>query len=254
MTTPSGGKQQPAYQLYPASTATTPPPKAVPGQFPQLQKRYRTRQTRWRFWCFCGLCSLCTVLLLIVAGTAAALLFWLSHVKVSVQGLGAQNLSQGAPIYMIAPDTMGMNFTVNVQVVNNNDQGLSLDEVAGTGYFRASDSDMRLIATGDLKNVNVPAKSTTTLAFPVTAVYGTATDPGNVALKALVTKCGLVNPAQSGTLPVEFQVRIRGKVVGLTLSGNFTVPTNLSCPLPPGSSSNPLIQQVVQGLQANGTS
>jgi len=162
-------------------------------------------------------------------------------------------MANGVPVYLIDPQTMAMNFTIKVQVVNGNGNGVTIDEISGTGMYRVSDTDLRMVATGTLKNITITAKETTMLMFPVTAVYGEATDPGKVALKGLVTSCGLVDPSKKSKVPMEFKVNVKTKIANVAMNVNFTQAADLDCPLPPGT-NNPILTKVVQELQANGTS
>jgi len=236
----------PAYQLHPASPAGK---KFTPAS----EKRYRNAvRSRGCWWCSCALCAVCLVLLVLISVSFGAFLLWASKVKVNVVGI-VQPTNGIANVWMLSPQTLAVNVTLKIDVRNDNSKGLTLDQVTGDGFVRVSGGDPRLIATGSQSNIVIPPKASTQILFPVTAVYGDETDPGRLALRELVTRCGLVNPAQKSKVPMEFHVNVRAKMAGLRVAVSFTQDADLDCPLPAGT-SNPMLDQVVAEVRAGGAS
>jgi len=232
----------PSYQLHPGQ-----PPAAFGAggmQFTPkrpMEKRYRSRGSSCFAWCMASLCCICCLLLLIIGGGLAAFFIWASKVQVNIQGITpAAGQALPSPASVISSSSLTMDMTAQIQVKNGNSLGVSLSQVAASGYVNVAAAGQpvseRLVATGVLHGVSIPGSATTTINFPFTVTYGGPGDPGSLAFKQMISNCGLNGGSLQNT-PMSFRVGLQARLSGISVSVNFTQPASLPCPLPGGAAA-----------------
>jgi len=213
------------------------------GNFPSNQKTSRRRLCGCSLLvCLCTFCCLLFIIIGILVG-----LGFLLYRQPTIQVLGispADNNSLG--IFQPTATSLAINLTLNIAINNPNIIGATLPMVNGTGY--SPELPNVPIANGSMTNIDIPAKSNTTIHFPFTLVYDEAQDSNLTALKSLLTDCGLTGQAKQN-IPIMYKVDANVKVLFVTVNlPEFTGTTSFACPLPAGF-SNSLLSSVLSSAQ-----
>jgi hypothetical protein len=207
----------------------------------------RSKRRCCGFSLYACLCC-CCVLLLILIGVGV-LLFFLLFRQPSFKVLGIQSTGNQIPIFQPDANTIGVNLTLNVQVDNPNVVGASLKQVLG--YGQSPSLPGVDIAKGEIDDVQIAAKGSTTIAFPFTILYSEQVDKGQVALKDMIVKCGLTGqPKQQ--IPIKYRVDVKVSIIGIGIGlPEFSGSSQFDCPIP-ADFQNPLLNNLIAQMKASG--
>jgi len=186
----------------------------------------------------------CIVLLLGVAAIVCALLLFKAP-TITVQSVNLA--SNGAlPVFEPDPSTIGLNLTLIINVDNPNVIGATLQKIIATGQSPSLPNVD--IANGEVDNVTIGSKANTTINFPLTVEYSSKTDPNSVALKDLITRCGLTGQAKQ-KIPLNYKIATTLSVfnIGIGLPA-YTSSTSFDCPIPAGFNSA-LVSQLIASMK-----
>jgi len=197
---------------------------------------------------------MCCCFLLLVLGLAVGVYFYVSNLNISLATVippDPTNVTIAGSSSLVVP------FGIVFSVTNKNPFGFKIDEIHADVFYPlpGNNTAPRQIANGTLDSIQVPAstnpaQAVTNITFPVTAVYGPDTDPNFSALSDMLTKCGLLGQGQKTPITLNIRVTIRERILFASPSFSIERPITMPCPLPNDITSNPLVKQVMQQVNA----
>ena len=86
------------------------------------------------------------------------------------------------------------------------------------------------IGGGSLDNVQIKAKSNTTLNFPFSINYNSTADPNLEIINDIVKKCGLTGGAKQ-PIKIDYTLKLSLKVLAIPFTISSDRDTNIDCPI-----------------------
>ncbi|KAG9102817.1 hypothetical protein FRC06_001006 [Ceratobasidium sp. 370] len=172
-----------------------------------------------RFCC----CTVMTTVFLIVS-VALTLGLWVRPPDISFNGI-----KMPANGSTVVAQTTGITINLNlaIGVVNPNFFSADFSAIQAKAFYPGVSQQ---IGGGTLNNINFPSHSDTNFLFPFSINYTEAIDPNKAIIKDIAVKCGFIGNTKSD-IPVNYQLTLKLKVLGLTISPSFSGSASFSCPL-----------------------
>ncbi|QRW00193.1 glycoside hydrolase family 28 protein [Ceratobasidium sp. AG-Ba] len=172
-----------------------------------------------RFCC----CTVMTTIFLIVS-IALTLGLWVRPPDISFNGI--KTPTNGSTV---VAQTTGITINLNlaIGVVNPNFFAADFSAIQAKAFYPGVSQQ---IGGGTLNNINFPSHSDTSFLFPFSINYTESIDPNRAIIKDIAVKCGFIGNTKSD-IPVNYQLTLKLKVLGLTISPSFSGSASFSCPL-----------------------
>ncbi|KAG9122827.1 hypothetical protein FRC07_000624 [Ceratobasidium sp. 392] len=129
----------------------------------------------------------------------------------------------------VVAQTTGITINLNlaIGVVNPNFFAADFSAIQAKAFYPGVSQQ---IGGGTLNDINFPSHSDTNFLFPFSINYTEAIDPNKTIIKDIAVKCGFIGNSKSD-IPVKYQLTLKLKVLGLTISPSFSGSASFSCPL-----------------------
>ncbi|KAF8610520.1 hypothetical protein BDV93DRAFT_483817 [Ceratobasidium sp. AG-I] len=172
-----------------------------------------------RFCC----CTIMTTIFLIVS-IVLTLGLWVRPPDISFDGIKMP--TNGSTV---EAQTTGITINLNlaIGVINPNFFAADFSAIQAKAFYPGVSQQ---IGGGILNNINFPAHSDTSFLFPFAINYTEAIDPNKTIIKDIAVKCGFIGNSKSD-IPVNYQLTLKLKILGVTISPSFSGSASFSCPL-----------------------
>jgi len=172
-----------------------------------------------RFCC----CTIMTTLFLIIS-VVLTLGLWVRPPDISFNGI--KTPTNGSTVVAQATG-ITINLNLDIGVVNPNFFAADFSSIEAQAFYPGVAAQ---IGGGSLSNINFPSHSDTTFLFPFAINYTEAIDPDKTIIKDIAVKCGFIGSSTSD-IPVKYQLTLKLKIIGITISPSFGGTAQFACPL-----------------------
>ncbi|CAG8594868.1 11101_t:CDS:2 [Paraglomus occultum] len=150
--------------------------------------------------------------------------------KPTVQFLGTTPPPDGKPSYVNKGAALDFNLGLRFNVINPNIIGATFSRIQATAFYP---NHTTAIGGGSKDNVEIKAKSNTTLNFPFSINYNSTEDPNLEIISDIVKKCGLAGgPKQP--IQINYTLKLSLKVLGIPITVSSDRDTKIDCPIQDG--------------------
>jgi len=183
--------------------------------------------------CCCDGCAkwcaiICCIIFLIILALVITVL--VLGKKPTVQFLGTTPSPDGKPAYVNKGTALDFNLGLRFNVINPNIIGATFSMIQATAFYPGHNNP---IGGGSLPNVQIKAKSNTTLNFPFSINYNSTEDPNLQIISDIVKKCGLSGGTKQ-PITIDYTLKLSLKVLAIPFTISSDRSTNIACPIQDG--------------------
>ncbi|KAI9308555.1 hypothetical protein BJ944DRAFT_195794 [Cunninghamella echinulata] len=150
----------------------------------------------------------------------------------TVEVLGVSNSTGNdtspSPLSFVG-DTLRINFGLVVKAVNPNLLPIYISDMNATAYYSDVEGSP-YVGGGFLGKQDLPQYSNFTFIFPFSIIYDPVTDPTQVVLTDLATRCGLMGD-EPQPLTISYTIRVAARVLFVTVHPTISSQSTFPCPI-----------------------